>query len=200
MRFSAGGTSLDKLKVIVGLGNPGNKYENTRHNVGFCTIDTLSDKYGIKVDRLKHKALAGEGNMKGVRVVLVKPQTFMNLSGESVRDIIEWYKLAVDNLVVIYDDVDLPVGTIRIRPNGSSGTHNGMKSIIYQLQSDEFPRVRIGIGKAPEGWDLADYVLSRYTGDDAVIIRKSIEKAADAAAAIVTDGVAAAMNMYNGER
>lgn len=186
--------------VIVGLGNPGNKYENTRHNVGFCTIDTLSDKYGIKVNRLKHKALVGEGTIKGVRVVLVKPQTFMNLSGESARDIIEWYKLAMENLIVIYDDVDLPVGTIRIRPGGSSGTHNGMKSVIYQLQSDEFPRIRIGIGRAPEGWDLADYVLSRYTGEDAGILRQSIERAADAAAAIVTDGVAAAMNTYNGER
>lgn len=191
---------MDKLMVIVGLGNPGNKYENTRHNVGFRTIDTLAEKYGIKVDRLKHKALAGEGNIKGVRVVLVKPQTFMNLSGESVRDITEWYKLAMDNLIVIYDDADLPAGTIRIRPNGSSGTHNGMKSVIYQLQSDGFPRIRIGIGKAPEGWDLADYVLSRYTGEDAGIIRQCIERAADAAAAIVTDGVAAAMNTYNGER
>ncbi len=191
---------MDKLMVIVGLGNPGNKYENTRHNVGFCTIDTLSVKYGIKVDRLKHKAFVGDGDIKGVRALLVKPQTFMNLSGESVRDIIEWYKITVDNLIVIYDDADLPAGVIRIRPNGSSGTHNGMKSIIYQLQSDGFPRIRIGIGKAPEGWDLADYVLSRYTGEDAGVIRQSMERAADAAAVIITDGVAAAMNRYNGER
>jgi peptidyl-tRNA hydrolase, PTH1 family len=191
---------LDKLMVIVGLGNPGNKYENTRHNVGFCTIDILSEKYGIKVDRLKHRALVGDGNIKGIRVILVKPQTFMNLSGESVRDIIEWYKLAMDNLIVIYDDVDLPAGTIRIRPSGSSGTHNGMRSVIFQLQSDEFPRIRIGIGKAPEGWDLADYVLSRFSGDDAKVIRQSIERAADAAAAIITDGVTVAMNAYNGER
>ncbi len=191
---------MDKLMVIVGLGNPGNKYENTRHNVGFCTIDILSEKYGIKVDRLKHRALVGDGNIKGIRVILVKPQTFMNLSGESVRDIIEWYKLAMDNLIVIYDDVDLPAGTIRIRPSGSSGTHNGMRSVIFQLQSDEFPRIRIGIGKAPEGWDLADYVLSRFSGDDAKVIRQSIERAADAAAAIITDGVTVAMNAYNGER
>ena len=191
---------MDKLMVIVGLGNPGNKYENTRHNVGFRTIDILSEKYGIKVDRLKHKAYVGDGNIKGVRVVLVKPQTYMNLSGESVRDIIEWYKLAMDNLIVIYDDTDLPAGTIRIRPGGSSGTHNGMKSVIYQLESDAFPRIRIGIGKAPEGWDLADYVLSRYTGDDAGIIRQSIERAAEAAAVIITDGVSSAMNTYNGER
>lgn len=195
-----GGAALDKLNVIVGLGNPGNKYENTRHNVGFSTIDLLSVKHGIKVDRLKHRALTGDGSIKGERVLLVKPQTFMNLSGESVRDIAEWYKLPMENIIVIYDDVDLPVGTVRIRPKGSSGTHNGMKSVIYQLQSDDFPRIRIGIGKAPEGWDLADYVLSRFSGDEAKDIRQSVERAADAAASIVADGVAAAMNLYNGER
>lgn len=191
---------MDKLTVIAGLGNPGNKYENTRHNVGFRAIDILSEKYGIRVDRLKHRALVGEGSIRGERVLLVKPQTFMNLSGESVRDVMEWYKLALENLIVIYDDIDLPAGVIRIRPKGSSGTHNGMKSVIYQLQSDEFPRIRIGIGKAPEGWELADYVLSRFAGEDAAVIRQSIERAADAAVSIVTDGVAAAMNTYNGER
>ena len=191
---------MDKLTVIVGLGNPGNKYENTRHNVGFIAIDLLAKKFGIKVDRLRHKALIGDGGINGERVLLVKPQTFMNLSGESVRDIAEWYKLPMENIIVIYDDVDLPVGTVRIRPRGSSGTHNGMRSIIYQLQSDDFPRIRIGSGKAPEGWDLADYVLGRYSGEEAEVIRASIERAADAAASIVTGGVAAAMNAYNGER
>lgn len=191
---------MDKLTIIIGLGNPGNKYENTRHNVGFCAIDMISGKHGIKVDRLKHKALTGDGSIKGERVLLVKPQTFMNLSGESVRDIAEWYKLPKENMIVIYDDVDLPVGTVRIRPKGSSGTHNGMKSVIYQLQSDDFPRIRIGIGKAPEGWDLADYVLSRFSSDEAKAIQLSIERAAEAAIAIVSDGVAAAMNLYNGER
>lgn len=195
-----GGAALDKLTVIVGLGNPGNKYENTRHNIGFSTIDMLSAKHGIKVDRLKHKALTGDGSIKGERILLVKPQTFMNLSGESVREIAEWYKLPVENIIVIYDDVDLPVGTVRIRPKGSSGTHNGMKSVIYQLQSDDFPRIRIGIGKAPGGWDLADYVLSRFSADETNDVRESIERAANAAAAIITDGVAAAMNLYNGER
>lgn len=191
---------MDKLTVIIGLGNPGNKYENTRHNVGFCAIDILSEKYGIKVDRLKHRALTGDGSIKGERVLLVKPQTFMNLSGESVRDIVEWYKLPVESIIVIYDDVDLPVGTVRIRPKGSSGTHNGMKSVIYQLQSDDFPRIRIGIGKAPDGWDLADYVLSRFSVDETKDVRESIERAANAAAAIISDGVAVAMNLYNGER
>ena len=190
---------MEKLTVIAGLGNPGNKYENTRHNVGFSTIDLLSSKHGIKVNKLKHKALTGEGTIAGERVLLVKPQTFMNLSGESIRDIAEWYKLPMDNIIIIYDDVDLPVGTVRIRPKGSSGTHNGMKSVIYQLQSDEFPRIRVGVGKAPEGWNLADYVLSRFGADEAGAIRESIERAADAAAAIVASGVSAAMNQYNGE-
>ncbi len=190
---------MEKLTVIAGLGNPGNKYENTRHNVGFSTIDLLSSKHGIKVNKLKHKALTGEGTIAGERVLLVKPQTFMNLSGECIRDIAEWYKLPMDNIIIVYDDVDLPVGTVRIRPKGSSGTHNGMKSVIYQLQSDEFPRIRIGIGKAPEGWDLADYVLSRFSADETGAIRESIERAADAAAAIVASGVSAAMNQYNGE-
>lgn len=190
---------MEKLTVIAGLGNPGNKYENTRHNVGFGTIDLLSSKYGIKVNKLKHKALTGEGTIAGERVLLVKPQTFMNLSGESIRDVAEWYKLPMDNIIIIYDDVDLPVGTVRIRPKGSSGTHNGMKSVIYQLQSDEFPRIRIGIGKAPEGWDLADYVLGRFSPEETGAIRESIERAADAAAKIVSSGIAAAMNQYNGE-
>ncbi|MEN6314979.1 MAG: aminoacyl-tRNA hydrolase [Clostridiaceae bacterium] len=190
---------MEKLTIIVGLGNPGNKYENTRHNVGFRTIDYISGKYGVKVDRLRHKALTGDGAIKGERVLLVKPQTFMNLSGESVRDIMEWYKVPLENLIVIYDDADLPAGTIRVRPKGSSGTHNGMKSIIYQLQSDDFPRIRIGIGKAPEGWDLADYVLGRFSSEESAVIMQSIGRASDAAVAVMTGGVASAMNQYNGK-
>lgn len=191
---------MDKLTIIAGLGNPGNKYESTRHNVGFCVIDYLAEKHGIKVNRLKHKALTGEGSIKGERVLLVKPQTFMNLSGESLREAVEWYKLSAENTIVIYDDVDLPAGTVRIRPKGSSGTHNGMKSVIYQLQSDEFPRIRIGVGKAPEGWDLADYVLSKFSAEEVPVIRQCIERAAGAAEAIVSSGIADAMNQYNGER
>jgi PTH1 family peptidyl-tRNA hydrolase len=195
-----GGAVLEDLTIIAGLGNPGKKYDNTRHNVGFIAIDILSAKYGIKVNRLKHKALIGDGIIKGKRVLLVKPQTFMNLSGESIYEIVEWYKLPLEKLIVIYDDADLPAGSLRIRPKGSSGTHNGMKSIIYQLQSDEFPRIRIGIGKAPEGWDLADYVLSKISADDGKAIGQSIEKATDAAAAIVDLGIEAAMNLYNGDQ
>lgn len=190
---------MEKLTVIVGLGNPGNKYENTRHNIGFRTIDYISRKYGIKVDRLRHKALTGDGTINDERVLLVKPQTFMNLSGESVRDIMEWYKIPPGSIIVIYDDADLPVGTIRVRPKGSSGTHNGMKSIIYQLQSDDFPRIRIGIGNAPEGWDLADYVLGRFNSEESAVIGQSIERAADAAVAVITGGISLAMNRYNGK-
>lgn len=188
---------MDKLYVIAGLGNPGGKYDNTRHNVGFDAIDILSAHYGIKVSKLKHKALTGEGDIKGARVLLVKPRTFMNLSGESIREIVAWYKIPIQSLILIYDDVDLPLGKLRIRPRGSSGTHNGMKSVIYQLQSDDFPRIRIGVDKAPEGWDLADYVLSRFNPDERKIVDECILKSAEAAVAIVTLGLEAAMNMYN---
>ncbi len=190
--------TLENIFVIAGLGNPGSRYDNTRHNVGFDAIDLLSDRYGIKVSKLKHKALIGDGTIKNERVLLVKPQTFMNLSGESIRDIAEWYKIPPERLVIIYDDVDLPLGKIRVRPGGSSGTHNGMRSVIYQLQNDEFPRVRIGIDKAPEGWELADFVLSKFSASERRIINDSISNAADAAAAIVTSGVSTAMNLYNG--
>ncbi len=191
---------MDKLYVIVGLGNPGNKYENTRHNIGFITIDAISKKYGIKVDRIKYKALVGEGEIGGEKVLLVKPQTFMNLSGESVREIAQWYKLPIENIIVIYDDADLSVGTIRVRPKGSSGTHNGMKSIIYQLQSDQFPRIRIGIGKAPYEWDLADYVLGRFNSEEAEQIGEAVVRAADAVKTLISSGVNAAMNLFNGEK
>ena len=134
------------MYVIVGLGNPGKKYENTRHNMGFMAIDLLADKFGIKVDKIKHKALIGEGRIANQKVLLAKPQTYMNLSGESVREILSYYKVDVENLIVIYDDIDIPTGTIRIRKFGSAGTHNGMRSVVYQLKSDRFPRIRVGIG------------------------------------------------------
>jgi len=190
--------ALEDIFIIVGLGNPGPRYDNTRHNVGFDTIDLLSAKHGIKVSKLKHKALIGDGMIEGKKVILVKPQTFMNLSGESVRDILEWYKVPLKNLIIIYDDIDLAPGKIRIRPKGSAGTHNGMRSVIYQIQSDEFPRIRIGIGKAPEGWDLADYVLSKFNPDEREVISESICNAADAVATIIKSGTETAMNRFNG--
>jgi len=194
----AGGAEPGNLTVIVGLGNPGRKYENTRHNAGFMAVDLLADKYGIKVNSLRHKALTGDGMIEGKRVLLAKPQTFMNLSGESVRDIVEYYRVPMENLVVIYDDADLPAGALRIRPKGSSGTHNGMRSIIYHLQSDAFPRIRIGIGKAPEGWDLADYVLGEFGSEEADTVGDCIRRAAEAAAVIVAEGIEKAMSRFNG--
>lgn len=184
--------------MIAGLGNPGGKYENTRHNVGFLTVDRIAARYNIKVTKLKHKALSGDGKIGESRVLLVKPQTFMNLSGESIRDIIEWYKLPVGRLIAVYDDVDIPLGKVRVRPGGSSGTHNGMRSLLYQLQSDAFPRVRIGIGKPPEGWELADFVLSRFDTAETSVINECIGKAADAVEEIVKSGINSAMNRYNG--
>lgn len=189
---------MDKLVLVIGLGNPGTRYENTRHNVGFCTIDLLASKYGIKVSKLKHKALLGDGMIEGQRVVLVKPQTFMNLSGESVRELVEWYKVPVDSVIVIYDDIDLALGKIRIRPGGSSGTHNGMRSVIYQLQDDSFPRIRIGVGRPPEEWNLVDFVLGSFGGEERPVIKESIIKAADAVAAIISSGTDTAMNKFNG--
>lgn len=189
--------ALGEIFLIAGLGNPGSKYDNTRHNVGFDAIDYLSAKINIKLSKIGFKGVYGEGDVDGSRIILLKPQTFMNLSGESIRDIAAWYKLSMERLLVIYDDIDLEPGKIRIRPKGSSGTHNGMKSIIYQLQSDAFPRIRIGIGHAPEKWDLADYVLSKFSKEDRTVINGSIEKAADAAMTVVENGVEKAMNSFN---
>ncbi|PYG88268.1 PTH1 family peptidyl-tRNA hydrolase [Ruminiclostridium sufflavum DSM 19573] len=188
---------MEDLFLIAGLGNPGGKYENTRHNVGFHTIDYLSEKHNIKLSKIGFKAVYGEGAIDGTRVILLKPQTFMNLSGESVREIAAWYKMPLERVIVIYDDIDLEPGKIRVRPKGSSGTHNGMKSIIYHLQSEQFPRVRIGIGHPPEKWDLADYVLSKFTREEWGIIFDSIEKAAEAAIMITKSGPEKAMNCYN---
>lgn len=188
---------MGEIFLIAGLGNPGSKYENTRHNVGFDTIDYLSWKHNIKLSKIGFKAIYGEGEIQGVRTILLKPQTYMNLSGESIRDIVAWYKIPLEKVVIVYDDIDLEPGKIRVRPKGSSGTHNGMKSIIYQLQSDGFPRVRIGIGRAPEKWDLADYVLSKFSKEDREVMNKSVEKAADAAIMIATTGVEKTMGTYN---
>lgn len=190
---------MDNLFIVAGLGNPGTRYENTRHNVGFDTAELLSEKHGIKVSKLKHKAYLGEGVIEGARVVLAKPQTYMNLSGESIREIIDWYKAPLSNLIIIYDDVDLPLGRVRVRPKGSSGTHNGMKSVIYQLSADDFPRVRVGIGNPPPEYDIADYVLGRFSAGEREIIDKSIKVAAEAVEEIIKAGVDSAMNKYNGQ-
>ncbi len=184
------------MKIIAGLGNPGKEYENTKHNAGFLTIDVLSEKYGIKVNKIKFKGLIGEGMIGTEKVILVKPQTYMNLSGQCIREIVSFYKIDMEDLVIIYDDIDLPMGNLRIRKKGSAGTHNGMRSIIYDLQDDGFPRVRIGIGGERKG-DLANYVISGFSGDDRKLIEDAIIKAADAVACLVEKGIDRAMVDYN---
>ena len=184
------------MYIIVGLGNPGKKYENTRHNMGFIAVDLLAEKYGIKVDKIKFKALVGEGRIAGQKVLLVKPQTYMNLSGQSVMEVMNFYKEDIENLIVIYDDIDIPTGTIRLRKKGSAGTHNGMRNIVYLLQEDGFPRIRVGIGSESKV-DLIHYVTSGVTKKEKDLLEDALTRAADAAACIVEKGIETAMNEYN---
>ncbi|WP_130819941.1 aminoacyl-tRNA hydrolase [Anaerococcus vaginimassiliensis] len=185
------------MYCIVGLGNPGLKYENTRHNAGFLTIDYLANKFGIDVKKSKFKSLYGQGVISGQKVMLVKPQTYMNNSGEAVREIINFYKFDIDKLIVIYDDIDIEFGTIRIRKKGSAGTHNGMKSIIYQIQDDKFPRIKIAVGKKPEYMDLANFVLSGFTEKEAEAIREEIKLAADSIETMIESSIDMSMNKFN---
>jgi PTH1 family peptidyl-tRNA hydrolase len=191
--------SINKVFAIIGLGNPGAKYRQTRHNAGFYVIDSLASRNGINLTKLKHKCLYGEGTFEGTdkKVLLIKPQTFMNASGECVRELVNWYKLDMSQILVIYDDIDIPTGTIRIRKSGSAGSHNGMKSIIYQINSDEFARIRIGIGSPPKEMDLAAYVLSNFNDDEIELMNDAVLNAAKASETIVTLGTDKAMNMYN---
>lgn len=182
--------------IIAGLGNPGKKYENTRHNMGFLVIDRLAEKTDIKVNKIKHKALVGDGFISGQKVLLIKPQTYMNLSGESLREAVDYYGVEPENLIVIYDDFDLETGTLRIRKKGSAGSHNGMKSIIQQIQSQDFPRVRVGIGKSREP-DWKDFVLGKVAGEEKQLISEAVEKAADGILCILEKGIDQAMNAYN---
>ncbi len=185
------------MKIIAGLGNPGNKFAGTRHNVGFSTIVYLGDKYNIRFTEKKHKAVYGTGIIEGEKVILAMPQTFMNLSGESVRELADYYKCGLEDIIIVYDDIDLPIGKIRIREKGSAGGHNGMKNIIVHLGSQEFVRVRVGVGKKPDNMDLADYVLSRFTRVEIPDIRTGCEMAGEAVEVILKDGAAAAMNKFN---
>lgn len=186
------------MYVIVGLGNPGTKYENTRHNVGFLTIDRLAEKLGIDVRTLKWKALVGEGRYLGEKILLVKPQTFMNSSGESVAQIVNFYKTSPRELIVIQDDIDIAFGHVRVKRRGSAGTHNGMKSIIQLLADDDFTRVKIAVGKRPPQMDLAAFVLSHFTTEEIPVMRAEIDCARDAVLTVIRDGLDAAMNQTNG--
>lgn len=187
-----------KMVIIVGLGNPKKEYENTRHNIGFMAIDALAEKYNISVLDCKHKALIGKGVINGYKVVLVKPLTYMNLSGEAVRAVIDYYKAdAESELIVIYDDVSLDVGQLRIRKKGSAGGHNGIKNIIAQLGHDVFLRIKIGVGEKPKGYDLADYVLGHFSKEERPLMKEGLLKAVKAALMMLDDETDRAMNEYN---
>lgn len=188
----------EKMYIIAGLGNPTKEYENTRHNIGFMAIDALAEKYGISVMSCKHKALIGKGTINGNKVVLVKPLTYMNLSGEAIRAIIDYYKAdAESELIVIYDDVSLDVGQLRIRKKGSAGGHNGIKNIIAQLGHDMFLRIKIGVGEKPKGYDLADYVLGHFNKEELAVMKESLEKVDGAVNLMLAGEVDRAMNDYN---
>lgn len=181
--------------IIAGLGNPGREYENTRHNIGFHVVDFLADRYNININKIKFKGLYGEGIIRGEKVIILKPQTYMNLSGESILDAVQFYKIEISRLIVAYDDASIPLGRIRIRPSGSDGGHNGMKSIIYLLGDDNFPRLRVGIGGPSD--NMVDHVLGKITGDERKIMNDVIKIASDALDSIMKDGIQGAMNQYN---
>lgn len=186
------------MVIIVGLGNPKKEYNNTRHNIGFDVIDALADKAGITLNEKKHKAIIGKGVIQGIKVILAKPQTYMNLSGESVRVLIDYYKIdETDELIVIFDDVSLDVGQLRIRKKGSAGGHNGIKSIIAQLGHDTFLRIKMGVGEKPKGYDLADYVLGHFTKKEREQMEESIELATDAIGMLAVHEIESAMNQFN---
>ena len=185
--------------LVVGLGNPGEKYARTRHNMGFLTLDLLAEREHLKIDRIKFKAVTAQAEFGGRRCLLMKPQTFMNLSGEAVREAAQFYKIPADHVLVIFDDVSLPVGKIRVRPSGSAGGHNGIKNIIAHLGTDQFPRVKIGTGAPGEGGDMIDWVIGEPSQADKKILLESFERAIDAAACIIeNDGdCKKAMNRFN---
>ncbi len=185
------------MKLIVGLGNPGKEYSGTRHNMGFSVIDTIADEYSIKINKGKFKGVIGEGIISGQKTMLLKPLTYMNLSGESVKAVCDFYKIPVDALLIIYDDISIPIGGLRIREKGSAGGHNGIKSIIAHLGTDKFARIKLGVGKKPEGGDLVKHVLGKFKDDEKILIDDAIKRAGLAAVAIITEGCAKAMNDYN---
>ena len=187
------------MKLIVGLGNPEARYDGTRHNVGFDVIDLMADKFGIGLDTVKHKGIYGKGKIEGQTVILLKPMTYMNLSGESVSQVAAYYKIAPEDIIVVYDDINLDVGRLRVRGKGSAGGHNGIKNIIAHLHTEDFPRVRVGIGKKPPKMDLADYVLSHFSDEEVKSMQEGYERASEAVLLMVNDDLERAMNDYNGK-
>lgn len=185
------------MYLIVGLGNPESEYEKTRHNMGFCVINKLAKEFQIDMTKTKFNSLYGTGIINGEKVVLLKPQTYMNLSGEAVKAFWDYYKLDLEDLVVIYDDVEIEKGTIRIRKKGSSGNHNGMKSIISNLQSEEFTRIRVGIGKPEHQNDMINYVIGKISDEEQSKLEPGIEMAKEATIELIKNGVDIAMNKFN---
>ena len=196
-RFRNQESKGQEFYCIVGLGNPGRQYEEPKHNVGFKVIDKLAKKYDIKVDKFKNKAFVGDGTIRNKRVLLVKPQTYMNLSGESVREIVNFYKIPQERFVVIFDDTSLPCGSVRIREKGSHGGHNGIRNIIDQMGTDQFYRIKVGIGEKPSGWDLADYVLGKFNEDDLPAMDEGMDKAVKGVELMLSRGIAEAANRVN---
>lgn len=193
-------TILEGLPVlIVGLGNPGPEYAYNRHNVGFRVVDTFAQAHQMAFRRILHQALIAEGRLAGQRVILAKPQTFMNLSGRSVRPLVSYYRVPLNRLLVVYDDMDLPLGALRLRPRGSPGGHNGMKSIVQALGTIEFPRLRIGIGRPPGHMSPVDYVLQNFRPDEEEILEGVLHRAAQAVCTFIEEGLEAAMNRFNAQ-
>ncbi|MDO4292669.1 MAG: aminoacyl-tRNA hydrolase [Eubacteriales bacterium] len=187
--------------VIAGLGNPKKEYENTRHNIGFSVIDMLAEQNNIRLGTAKHKGLLGAGYIDGQKVLLVKPMTYMNLSGECIREVLDYYKVdGSDHLIVIHDDISLEPGVIRIRKKGSAGGHNGLKNIIQHLGNDTFIRIKVGVGEKPAGYDLADYVLGHFSGEERTLMRQVSEEACSAVRMILEKGPDSAMNCFNGKK
>ena len=185
------------MKAIIGLGNPGMKYAGTRHNIGFDAVTAIADKYNLSINNKKFKGVYADGHIAGEKVLLVQPQTFMNLSGECVREVADFYKLNPDEIIIICDDINLDVGRLRIRKKGSAGGHNGLKNIIAHLGTEEFPRIRVGVGEKTEGWDLADYVLARFDKDFEPVIREALANVVGAVETWISEGIDAAMNRFN---
>ena len=186
------------MYIIVGLGNPSKEYENTRHNIGFDVVDYIIDKHDIPYSGTKHRAMYGSGLINGTKVVVAKPLTYMNLSGEAVRSLVDFYKIEPsEELIIIYDDVSLEPGKLRIRKKGSAGGHNGIKSIIEHLGTKEFMRIRIGVGEKPKGWDLAKYVLGRFSKAERKLVDEAVDKSSKALTMILNGEVDAAMNEFN---
>ena len=187
------------MKMIVGLGNPGQEYSATRHNVGFMAADALADHWQAPAWRDRFDAWVTEVRLGAETVYLMKPQTYMNLSGTAVNALLRFYKMDISDVIVIYDDLDLSVGRLRLRAKGGSGGHRGIESLLVHLGKDEFARVRIGIGRPPAGWETAAYVLSRFTAEEAPLVQDAVKQAAEAAESIIRHGLLKAMNLFNTE-